>query len=97
MTAQLVTELKGDSSNVGGVYMMAEGEQIHSDVEYVYYITPVSSEPCPLCGHGKGTEWEIKVVRHGACIFTGTPEKAIYHFGRNSDKPLEVQLTGLYL
>ena len=89
LAAQLVTELKGNSDNVGGVYIMAEGEEIHGDVEYVYYITPVGNNPCPLCGRGgDGFTWEIKIIRHVACIFTGTPEKAMYHFGRNPEKPL---------
>ena len=86
--AQLVTELKGNPESVGNTYIMEEGEEIHGDVEYIYYITPVDAEPCPMCGHGKGTNWEIKIIRHDACIFTGTPEEAIYHFGRNPEKPL---------
>jgi len=88
LAAQLVTELKGDSSNIGSVYLMAEGEEIHGDIAYVYYITPIDAEACPVCGRGNGTEWEIKIIRYDNCIFTGTPEKAIQHFGRNPEKPL---------
>jgi len=92
--AQLVTELKGSSDSVGNVYIMTEGEEIHDDVEYIYHITPnckpsfLNDARCPTCGAIIPPQWEIKVVKDGACIFTGTPQEAIKHFGRNRDKPL---------
>jgi hypothetical protein len=94
LAAQLVTHLKGDERISGDTYIMEQEEQIHNDIEYVYYITPVEinqNSVCPLCGaltYKGNIEWEIKIEKDGKFIWAGTPENSIAHFDHNPLKPL---------
>tara|TARA_R110000868_G_scaffold218386_1_gene468628 strand:+ start:929 stop:1351 length:423 start_codon:yes stop_codon:yes gene_type:complete len=96
---QIACSISKDSPNTGFYGEIEHVQDIHTDLNYIYYIwsdydkstwvsifiKDVFQDICHECGSELG-EYAVESIQPSTCIFVGTPEKLIEKYKLNTNE-----------